>query len=785
MVNKTNLISYWKLDESSGTITDSHGSNDGTNNGATYGATGKINTALDFDGSNDYVNFGDIDVSDDEISIACWIKVDAFTNSFILAKDQASGREWSFGITSAGKIQLQPGGAGPSTASTTTLSTGTWYHVGVTYSSTSNSGTYYLNGVADGTFTSAGNISSTSTPLYMGQRAYGGDPYFNGTIDECGLWDAEISADDFSYLYNNAQGFAYPFTLTTDDLLAYYKLDETSGTTVTDATGNNGATNTSATVNVSGKINTAYDFSGGASYVLSDSTSGIGNGGEFTLNCWVNLDTVTDGDDVIYIGDTNQGIDVYSGDFGHGYWGIYVQGIGHAESTVSSSGDIGSWVMVTATYDGTNLILYRNGTQIASTTGTSANVDGKIRLATNFGGSQTTDGQMDEVSVWGRALSVGEVVDLYNSDQGLAYPFEVSTDDLISYYNCNESTGDLVDVHSTYDLTESGTVPSQTGILNTARGAFTGTQWFQSTSVPGANVTQAFSDNLWVYRTGTIGTESRFFLRTSDTCGQLFYSLRMQTDNTLNFFIGTNCSGSGLLNLNSTTTIPLNEWTMITITHDTDGSTKLYINGELDGSGTETATHTDSTWLTVGNNNVGTAPLTNAYVDEIGTFDKVLGQTEIDLLYNNGSGLAYPFTAASSFDATDTQSSSDTFGFTLVGQVDFTETQTVTDSFTWFLLDQQDFSETQTTTNTVDFITERQVNSTVIAANNADIKTATVTADYTGNLPRIYLSVDGINWEQVTLNNQHTFTNTGQQLRYRLQGTGAGTVTKLSVKYGF
>jgi hypothetical protein len=207
-----NLISYWKLDESSGSVLDAHGSNDGTNNGATPNVAGKINTAYDFDGTNDYIDFGDFAYSTDEISVSCWINVDAFANAWLFAKDEASGREFAFGINSSNKLTLQVAGNASSASSDTALSTDTWYHVGFTFSSTNGTGTYYLNGSADGTFTNAGNLSNTATPFYMGNRSYGGDPFFNGTIDECGLWSVELTADNFSDLYGSGSGYEYPFT---------------------------------------------------------------------------------------------------------------------------------------------------------------------------------------------------------------------------------------------------------------------------------------------------------------------------------------------------------------------------------------------------------------------------------------------------------------------------------------------------------------------------------------------------------------------------------------------
>ena len=44
-----NLISHWKLDESSGNAADSHGSNTLTNNGSTPFVAAKINNGADFE----------------------------------------------------------------------------------------------------------------------------------------------------------------------------------------------------------------------------------------------------------------------------------------------------------------------------------------------------------------------------------------------------------------------------------------------------------------------------------------------------------------------------------------------------------------------------------------------------------------------------------------------------------------------------------------------------------------------------------------------------------------
>jgi hypothetical protein len=72
-----------------------------------------------------------------------------------------------------------------------------------------------------------------------------------------------------------------------DNLVSYYKLDETSGTTVEDAYGSNDGTNDGATVNVAGKINTAYDFDGDNDYVDTNVEPVISSGGDdFSVSMW-------------------------------------------------------------------------------------------------------------------------------------------------------------------------------------------------------------------------------------------------------------------------------------------------------------------------------------------------------------------------------------------------------------------------------------------------------------------------------------------------------------------
>lgn len=215
-----NLISYYRLDETSGTVLDAHGSNDGTNNGATPNqtslASGNVGTAYDFESSeSDYIDMGDFTISTDKLSLSAWIKLEtASINHWIIGKDDNTlGREFAFGISNTNHLTTQIAGVGSSSQGSATLTTGTWYHIAVVFNSTTNNGEYFLDGVSDGTFTSTGNLSNTTATFNIGRRSFSGaEENTDGLIDEVGVWNEVKTASDFLELTNSGNGLAYPFT---------------------------------------------------------------------------------------------------------------------------------------------------------------------------------------------------------------------------------------------------------------------------------------------------------------------------------------------------------------------------------------------------------------------------------------------------------------------------------------------------------------------------------------------------------------------------------------------
>jgi len=228
----TNLISYWKFDESSGNAADSVGSNTLTNNGSTAFATGKINNGADLEQSSSQ-SFSIADASQSGLDIAgnwsvsAWIKVESFVGGAlsmgIINKDVINQRSYSFSLEDDGKLRgafcsnLSGSQRSTRNGSHTALSTATWYHVVIVCTVATPAIVFYVNNTADSGAmgdSSATSVVNGTADFYLGfnQREGAFGTYFDGIIDEVGIWDRVLTSDEVTSLYNGGAGLAYPFS---------------------------------------------------------------------------------------------------------------------------------------------------------------------------------------------------------------------------------------------------------------------------------------------------------------------------------------------------------------------------------------------------------------------------------------------------------------------------------------------------------------------------------------------------------------------------------------------
>ena len=214
--------------------------------------------SLNFDGVDDYVDFGDAapftpnyDSSGDGFSTSFWIKLSsgATANQQILAKSDffASGAyhyEYNIRTTGTSKVKIIfYGGDSNSIIQSlqidTTLSADTWHHVAFTFNladaNTSIIG--YLDGVkktnaSGATYASAGTwaaVSNTVAPLYIGRI---GNSYGKMKLDEISLWNYLLTQSDITSIYNEGNPTDLSLDRYIPEVVGYWRNGDTAGQSV-------------------------------------------------------------------------------------------------------------------------------------------------------------------------------------------------------------------------------------------------------------------------------------------------------------------------------------------------------------------------------------------------------------------------------------------------------------------------------------------------------------------------------------------------------------------------
>ncbi len=193
--------------------------------------------SVNFDGSNDYITFGNPAAIQalGVLSVACWVKPSGTGRGDIFAQWNGGG-QYHFnllqGVDGTGKFSFygsfNGSAASSSGDSTTTLTPGTWYHIaGVADGSLLK---IYVNGTLENSSAFAANLFTTSTADVRLGASY--DANYAGLVDEAVVYGSALSATDIARL---AAGTINPFALTP---VAYWKLDDGTGTNAVDSSGN-------------------------------------------------------------------------------------------------------------------------------------------------------------------------------------------------------------------------------------------------------------------------------------------------------------------------------------------------------------------------------------------------------------------------------------------------------------------------------------------------------------------------------------------------------------------
>jgi Concanavalin A-like lectin/glucanases superfamily len=432
---------YWRLGDASGsTATEKMRADHGTyTNGPTLAATGALtgdsDTAVTFDGTNDYVTVPyDSWLNPSSVTLEGWAKPtggSGTARTVTASQDTNTGYLLGIGTDNKWRFTVGTGSATTVVASTSTVTINSWAHVVGTYDGTT--ATLYVNGISVGSSATARTVNSTQ-PLGIGATDAGGSwaGYFTGSLDEIAVYATALSSARVQAHY--LMGRSYRDTVVDSGPASYWRLGESSNANpgadvqgVVSGTYTNSPTVAQAGT-LAGDADTAVSFDGSDDKVAFGDVYDFAGTASFSLELWLKPGATNSNQWRTPIGkqdnaytNSRTGWNVAVAPNNDATWPAKISvdrdqngTIQSARSTTSLA--IGTWYHVVATYDGQTLRIYVNGVEEdnAQSTQSMSNTTGPLNVG-NLAGWDDFGGLIDEVAVYNRALSATEVQLHYDS----------------------------------------------------------------------------------------------------------------------------------------------------------------------------------------------------------------------------------------------------------------------------------------------------------------------------------------------------------------------------------
>jgi hypothetical protein len=684
---------YWKFDEGQGTTANAAVS--GTPNGtltsiaspatSTSGWTysGKYNNAITFDGSNDKVvlataSDANVDFNGSEaFTLSAWIYMTtapgASDEDLIIGKWDETNSQRAYRLyidnddgdstahIAAYVFDESADESMPIQTENDTIATNTWYHVLFTYDGTNtiNSMNIYLNGRLAATspldtfFVGIDDVTSDFTVGdYDVDDTATNNTAFTGIIDDVQVYNFELTAEQVPLITNANAAISVSSGSDEADTIIdgsgnppsfYWPLDEYTGTTVRDTSGNaiNG-TMTNGPVWVNGKVGQGIDFDDSDDYItfgngaLNPTLSGAS---AITIQAWLRPDTITSAarNRVInyYVDGTNTGgmININaSGNIEVG--GRSVTGDSF-QSLAGSAASLGNWYFVSGILDFANdtITLYINGEKTSSsvTFGNSTYTTGTPTLFDGIGSSgnpaEYFGGIIDDVKIYKYARTGAQIAYDYNRGAPVGWwKFDENQGTTIYDASGNSSTG---------TLNGSGTPVWTTGKYNTAIDfpANSDCSHVDMTNESLFDLTNAITVSAWIKSEGFQDAWEAIVTK-GDSAWRL---TRYNSTNNVGF------STTGLSNVDLQGTKNINDGNWHHIVGVYNGTTKyIYVDGKLDTSTAATGSISTNNYnVSVSENLEVIGRCFNGTIDDVRIYNYAFSATQIRTLYNENSVLRF------------------------------------------------------------------------------------------------------------------------------------------------
>ncbi|MDQ3014705.1 MAG: LamG domain-containing protein [bacterium] len=446
--NNLGLVGHWSLNDASGATTTDFSGNRNTGvmtnmDPTTDWVNGKFGKALDFDGTNDYVNIpSNLGLSAYPITLSAWVKStnsnSGLSNTAVALADTGSdNRMFAIGFGTTTKAFIRVGNlAIHAFDGTRDVVDGQWHHlVGVFNSATDIR--LYVDGALDKTVTTEGYGIGFNN-LNIGRIGrISPFAYMNGRVDDVRVYNRSLSVEEIKALYGSKETIvnASQTNKSTSGLVGMWSFDgkDMLGTTTAydrSGQGNNG-TLTSGPTLAQGKVGQAINFTTNTSDYISvpdNDSLDFGASQNFSVSAWVKTTqgvTVSRWPGILGKDDnTSDGVReayellLHSSNIDARWsFALIAGGVGYSAYGQNNIAD-GQWHHLVGIREGSNIHVYEDGVFIRTEAGTTASLANArvLTIGTYTTGIASTGdfvGQVDEVRIYNRALSTAEVKQLY------------------------------------------------------------------------------------------------------------------------------------------------------------------------------------------------------------------------------------------------------------------------------------------------------------------------------------------------------------------------------------
>ena len=480
--------------------------------------------------------------------------------------------------------------------------------------------TLYVDGIQVAQVTSlsaTGSLSSSAT-LYIGVDT--NTNWWNGWLDEMIIYpyarsSAQVLADIEGIHTGTVIGASASDPLTTG-LVGYWKMDENTGTSANDTSGN-GYTGTWSGSGgshwVAGKFGSAANYSASDDLItpLDPNPGNLANAfTQRTISAWVTNNNSISGAHIIWEeGGSTNGLALGYRPATSKYVFATSQNGTNVEITSNDTFAINlNWTHVEAVYNAGVMALYVNGILEASgSNGTSipahvnaAGIGGVAGADSALTSSVAWTGAIDDVRIYSRAFSPGDVRQLANWAPGP-----------VGWWKMDENTGTAVNDSSgknnTGVLSGTATPTWTSGKFGSALSFDGSTSYVSAGNDASLQITTAMTLSAWINLKSNASTND--IIARNGASGN--YNYRLYTNSTGKLVMEVSTNGTTLVTATGATTLSINTWYYVSGTYQPSTSLTVYVNGVQDGQNTSgipaQINNTSTVALNIGTENSATS----------------------------------------------------------------------------------------------------------------------------------------------------------------------------------